>query len=75
MSHIITNREEFASLPATSYVKVRFNDDSQPDYFAVRSDASDKGASAGGMGICGGDRWIEIWDHWGDVTVELLYKP
>lgn len=75
-TNIITTREEFVSLPATSFVKVHFNDDSQQDYFVVRSDATDKGASAGGgLGIWGGERWVEIWDNWGETTIELLYKP
>lgn len=71
----IATREIFLSLPPNSYVKVHFNDNSQRDYFVARSDATDKGASAGGgMGIWGGRHWEDIWDKWGDVTIELLYK-
>lgn len=72
----ITNREEFVALAPTSYVKVHFNDDSQPDYFLVRTDSRYKGASAGGgMGMAGGIDWENVWDAWGDVSIELLYSP
>lgn len=75
MSHIITTRKEFVSLPPSSFVKIAFNNNSQDDYFIVRSNDTDHGATANGFGISGGVRWDQIWDNWGNITIELLYKP